>query len=184
MKRIIINILVVTAIIAGSVSCSDDDDTSQSPLSMLTLNIVPDYNDGTVQRPKTIEAMGQKSTILFLNVAVTPAKYAEILSDTAKFIHKAIFSPTTQTKSGFGNAITVSPKSVTHADGAPVPFLQALFELDDETASALQNSAYAVSYSIEDKDGVHGAATAFVAAISNDKGSGDVPTNPIGHWTW
>ena len=150
----------------------------QNPLSMVTLNIVPDYDDGTVGKPKTTEAMGMKSNHFYLDVAVTPAKYAKILEDTEKYIHKAVFSPV-QTKSGFGNAFTVSPTSVTYMDGAPVPFLQASFDLDDETAAALQNSSYTVSYSIKDKDGVHGAATAFVA-ISNKKSSGgDIPTDDI-----
>ena len=148
----------------------------QNPLSMVTLDIVPDFDDGTVKEPKTSEAMGIKSTNFYLDISVTPAKYAEILSDTERFIHKAVFSPV-QTKSGFGNAFTVSPKRVTYCEGAPIPFLQASFELDDESAAVLQNTPYTVSYSIEDKDGVHGAATAFVT-ISHEKGSApDVPND-------
>ena len=142
----------------------------QNPLSMVTLSIVPDFDDGTVKEPKTSEAMGIKSTNFYLDISVTPAKYAEILSDTERFIHKAVFSPV-QTKSGFGNAFTVSPKRVTYCEGAPIPFLQASFELDDESAAVLLNTPYTVSYSIEDKDGVHGAATAFIA-ISRQKDSG------------
>ena len=76
---------------------------------MVTLNIVPDYDDGTVREPNTTENNGEKSTIFYLDIEVTPAKYAEILSDTERFIHKAVFSPV-QTKSDFGNAVTVSPK--------------------------------------------------------------------------
>ena len=52
-----------------------------NPLSMVTLNIVPDFDDGTVTEPKTAEALGQKSNIFYLEVSVTPAKHAEILSD-------------------------------------------------------------------------------------------------------
>ena len=149
----------------------------QNPLSMVTLNIVPDYDDGTVWEPNTTEYNGEKSTIFYLDIEVTPAKYAEILSDTERFIHKAVFSPVL-TKSGFGNAFTVSPKRVTYCEGAPIPFLEASFELDDEIASLLlnNNSAYTVSYSIEDKDGVHGAATSFVT-ISHEKGSGGGETD-------
>lgn len=142
----------------------------QNPLSMVTLNIVPDYDDGTVRKPNTTEFNGEKSTHFYLDVAVTPAKYAEILSDTERFIHKAVFSPV-QTKSDFGNAFTVSPKSVIYAEGAPIPFLEASFELDEETVAALESTPYTVSYSIEDKDGVHGTATAFIA-ISHQKGLG------------
>ena len=142
----------------------------QNPLSMVTLSIVPDYDDGTVGKPETVEAMGMKSHIFYLDISVTPAKYTEILSDAERFIHKAVFSPVL-TKSGFGNAFTVSPKSVTYAEGAPIPFLEASFELDDDTVALLQNKTYTVSYSIEDKDGVHGAATAFIA-ISRQKDSG------------
>ena len=150
----------------------------QNPLSMVTLDIVPDFDDGTVKEPKTSEAMGMKSTNFYLDISVTPAKYAEILSDTERFIHKAVFSPV-QTRSGFGNAFTLSPKRVTYCEGAPIPFLQASFELDDESAAVLQNTPYTVSYSIEDKDRVHGAATAFVT-ISHEKGSvPDVPTDGI-----
>ena len=150
----------------------------QNPLSMVTLDIVPDFDDGTVKEPKTSEAMGMKSTNFYLDISVTPAKYAEILSDTERFIHKAVFSPV-QTRSGFGNAFTLSPKRVTYCEGAPIPFLQASFELDDESAAVLQNTPYTVSYSIEDKDGVHGAATAFVT-ISHEKGSGqDNPSENI-----
>ena len=152
----------------------------QNPLSMVTLSIVPDYDDGTVGKPETVEAMGMKRHIFYLDISATPAKYTEILSDTERFIHKAVFSPVL-TKSGFGNAFTVSPKSVTYAEGAPIPFLEACFELDDDTAALLQNknTPYTVSYSIEDKDGVHGAATAFVA-ISHEKGSGqDNPSDNI-----
>ena len=147
---------------------------------MVTLNIVPDYDDGTVGKPETVEAMGMKSHIFYLDISVTPAKYTEILSDTERFIHKAVFSPVL-TKSGFGNAVTVSPKSVTYAEGAPIPFLEASFELDDETAALLQNknTPSTVSYVIEDKDGVHGTATAFVT-ISHEKGSGPyVPSDEI-----
>ena len=150
----------------------------QNPLSMVTLNIVPDYDDGTVRKPNTTGFNGAKSTHFYLDVAVTPAKYAEILSDTERFIHKAVFSPV-QTKSDFGNAFTVSPKRMTYCEGAPIPFLEAYFELDDDTAALLQNknTPYTVSYSIEDKDGVHGAATAFVT-ISHEKGSEpDVPND-------
>ena len=143
----------------------------QNPLSMVTLSIVPDFDDGTVQEPNTTEYNGEKSTHFYLDVAVTPAKCTEILSDTERFIHKAVFSPVL-TKSGFGNAFTVSPKRMTYCEGAPIPFLEASFELDDDTAALLQNknTPYTVSYVIEDKDGVHGAATAFVA-ISHEKGS-------------
>ena len=110
---------------------------------------------------------------------MTPAKYAEILSDTERFIHKAVFSPV-QTKSDFGNAFTVSPKSVTYAEGAPVPFLEASFELDDDTAALLQNknTPYTVSYSIEDKDGVHGASTAFVP-LNNEAHSGWISSDDL-----
>ena len=150
----------------------------QNPLSMVTLDIVPDFDDGTVKEPKTSEAMGMKSTNFYLDISVTPAKYAEILSDTERFIHKAVFS-SVQTKSGFGNAFTVSPKRVTYCEGAPIPFLQASFELDDESAAVLLNTPYTVSYSIADKDEVHGAATAFVT-ISHEKSSvPDVPSDGI-----
>ena len=143
----------------------------QNPLSMVTLDIVPDFDDGTVKEPKTTEEMGMEINSFFLDIAVTPAKYAEILSDTERFIHKAVFSPV-RTKSGFGNAFTVSPKKVmTYYEGAPIPFLQAYFEVDDESAAQLQNTPYTVSYSIADKDGVHGAATAFVT-ISHEKSPG------------
>lgn len=141
----------------------------QNPLSMVTLSIVPDYDDGTVKEPMTTEDMGMKSTHFYLDVAVTPSKYAEILADTEKYIHKAVFSPV-KTKSDFVNAFTVSPTSVTYMEGAPVPFMQTSFDLDSLTAAVLQSSAYTVSYSIEDKDGIHGAATAFVAvavAVTN-----------------
>ena len=35
----------------------------QNPLSMVTLNIVPDFDDGTVRKPNTTEDNGEKSTI-------------------------------------------------------------------------------------------------------------------------
>ena len=151
----------------------------QNPLSMVTLNIVPDYDDGTVREPNTTEFNGEKSTHFYLDVAVTPAKYAEILSDTERFIHKAVFSPVL-TKSDFGNAFTVSPKSVIYAEGAPIPFLEASFELDDDTAALLQNknTPYTVSYSIEDKDGVHGASTAFVP-LNNEAHSGWISSDDL-----
>ena len=151
----------------------------QNPLSMVTLNIVPDYDDGTVREPNTTEFIGEESTHFYLDVAVTPAKYAEILSDTERFIHKAVFSPV-QTKSDFGNAFTVSPKSVIYAEGAPIPFLEASFELDDDTAALLQNknTPYTVSYSIEDKDGVHGASTAFVP-LNNEAHSGWISSDDL-----
>ena len=150
----------------------------QNPLSMVTLNIVPDYDDGTVCEPETIEASGITHTSFYLDIAVTPAKYAEILADAVKFIHKAVFSPV-QTKSGFDKAFTVSPKSVTYDKDASVPFLEAYFNIDGEMATLLANTAYTVSYTIEDKDGVHGTATAFVA-ISYGKHSGDYSTDPEG----
>ena len=156
----------------------------QNPLSIVTLNIVPNYTDGTVRKPVTTQFIGEKSTQFTLDIAVTPANYAEALSDTSRFIHKAVLSRV-QTKVGFGNAFTLSPKSVLYAEGAPIPFLQAFFEINEETAALLlnDNTPYTISYSIEDKDGVHGVSTAFVN-ISHEKGSGgdvtDNSTTPAG----
>lgn len=99
MKRISLITLTVAAIIAGSVSCSKINDIDErlskveNPLSMVTLNIVPDYDDGTVREPNTTEDNGEKSTSFYLDIAVTPAEYGEVLSDAEKFIHKAVFSP-------------------------------------------------------------------------------------------
>lgn len=147
----------------------------QNPLSMVTLRIVPDYDDGTVKKPKTTEAMGIRSTHFYLDIAVTPAKYAEALADTTRFIHKAVFSPV-QTKSGFDNAFAINPTGLICIEGILEPFLWAFFDLDDETAAILQSYAYTVSYSIEDKDGVHGTATAF-AAISNANAQSGIADN-------
>lgn len=148
----------------------------QNPLSMVTLNIVPDYDDGTVRKPETVEVMEMKSNFFYLEIAVTPAKFAEILSDTARFIHKATFTPV-QTKGGFGNAFTVSPKSVFYMGGAAIPFLEIYFEFNEQDAFTLGHSPYTVSYSIEDKDGVHGAATPFTVISHDEISEPDVPDN-------
>lgn len=140
----------------------------QNPLSMVTLNIIPDYSDGTVKGPITTDTVDFKNHVFYLDIAVTPAQYAETLADTASFIHKAVFSPV-YVKSYISNAFSVSPTSVIYSEDAPMPYLRVSFDLNAETALALQFFSYTVSYSIEDKDGVHGEATSFVT-ISNYKG--------------
>ena len=127
----------------------------QNPLSMVSLNIVPDYTDGTVKNYSPV------TNCIFLSIEVTPSQYAEKLSDTSRFIHKAIFSPV-QTKSGFNDAFTIAPSSIIYNRNAPIPFLELCFELDEMSIFMLENGTYAVSCSIEDKDGVHGASTQFV----------------------
>ena len=127
----------------------------QNPLSMVSLNIVPDYTDGTVKNYSPV------TNCIFLSIEVTPSQYAEKLSDTSRFIYKAIFSPV-QTKSGFNDAFTIAPSSIIYNRNAPIPFLELCFELDEMSIFMLENGTYAVSCSIEDKDGVHGASTQFV----------------------
>lgn len=139
----------------------------QNPLSMVTLNIVPDYADGAVKN------YSPATNCMYLSIEVTPPKYAETLTDTSRFIHKAVFSPV-QTKAGFNDAFTIAPSSISYYQNATIPYFELCLELDEETARRLDNVAYAVSYSIEDKDGIHGVSAPFVPIYSKaTSGSGE-----------
>ena len=123
MKRLLSLIFTFSAFATLFVSCAEDNDFEQrisdlestvselNPMSVINLNIIPDYIDGSVKNIKTIDSDELKSHFLYLDVEVTPNQYAEVLSDTTKFIHKATFSPV-QTKGSLVDAITVTPKSV------------------------------------------------------------------------
>ena len=164
MKRIKF-LFAALALLSGVMACTKTEETTpQSLLPQVTLTIVPDYTDGTVKN------YNPKNNLIYLSVEVTPAKYAEALSDTSKFIHKAVFSPV-QTKGGFGEAFTITPKDISYNAGAPIPFLDLCFEIDAMSAFRLDNGTYAVSCTIEDKEGVNGVSTAFVP-ISYENGSG------------
>lgn len=166
MKRIKF-LFAALVLLSGVIACTKTEEatTPQSLLPQVTLTIVPDYTDGTVKN------YNPKNNLIYLSIEVTPAKYAEALSDTSKFIHKAVFSPV-QTKGGFGEAFTITPKDISYNAGAPIPFLDLCFEIDAMSAFRLDNGTYAVSCTIEDKEGVNGASTAFVP-ISYEKGSGE-----------
>ena len=146
----------------------------QNPLSMVTLAIVPDNSDGSVNKIRRIEndVEGNPYYLFFVDVEVTPAKYAEILSDTGKYIHKAVFCPV-KTKSSFHNSFTLSPASIAYMGDADIPFLATYFEVDEETAWLLEHEAYSVSYIIEDKDGIYGSSTAFVSISYEGDGGQD-----------
>ena len=162
MKRITLIILAVAAILAGSVSCNKNEINPENPLTSSSFVIVPDYSDGTIDNivPELLEDDTWKYP-LSIDVQVTPAKYAEELVNSGNFNFKATFSPV-ETKSGIGDAFTISPNSVTYHEGTDAPYLTLDFDFDAAAGETLIFEPYAVSVSVEHNDGNQAASTAFI----------------------
>ena len=125
----------------------------QNPLSLVSLNIIPYYADGGVHG--VIDAAAGYA--FNLSVAVTPDKYVEALADMDRFAYKASFVPVQSKGTMVPGGLCLEAQSVTAGEGR----LDVSFGLDAVAAQTLGNGSYAVSLSVEDKDGVHGAATPF-----------------------
>ncbi|MDO5321542.1 MAG: hypothetical protein Q4F39_04070 [Bacteroidia bacterium] len=174
MKKLAFYSVLFVALLSGSTSCDKIDgldkrlSDAENSLSLVTLNIVPDYSDGSVRGVKVLESSDTKSYSFSLDVTVTPAKFGKVIAESSDFVSKAVFSPLS-TKGGLdllGFALT--PKSMSFADGAGVPYIHIDFDLDPLTAAGISTTQYAVSFSVEDKDGMSGASTPFVPVYSPD----------------
>ena len=137
----------------------------QNPLSLVSLELIPDYTDGSVKNVSVVKQTEFTKYLFSLSVAVIPDKYTDLLADTSKFLGKASFVPV-KTKAGLGiGSFELTPNVVT-SNGSR---LDMTFELDSLIASKILNRNLSVSYSISDKEGIHGAATSFVP-VSSDNG--------------
>ena len=162
------------ALISGAISCTKSENTPQSIFSEVTLNIIPDYTDGSVRSYSPV------TNCMYLSIEVTPSIYAETLADTSKFNHKAVFSPV-QTKSGFSDAFTVAPSSITYYQNATIPYFELCLEIDEMAFMMLESLPYVVSCTIEDKDGTHGISSPFVpisSKVTSGSGESDKIENP------
>lgn len=138
----------------------------QNPLSLASLNIMPDYSDGSVG--------GITDDFSFnLSVAVTPGKYVEDLADTSRFVHKAVFLPVQTKGNQIPEGIYLTPSKVTGCDG----YLAFRFSLDADIAETIRKKTYTVSLSIEGRDGIHGNATEFVPINSKNPDPAPVTTD-------
>ena len=146
MKRITRTILAVAAVLAGSVSCQKENNIETNPLSMVALSIIPDFSDGSVY------SYGIDGSF-FLRVSVTPEKYIEKLSGNDGLICKADFrsviTKATQENPDFSVVGEISSASVEEG------YMTALFTLSKDEMEKIWDADYAVSFSIEDNDGIH-----------------------------
>lgn len=125
----------------------------QNPLSMVTLNIIPDFSDGSVYSYSN-------NGSFFLRVSVTPEKYIEKLSGNDGLICKADFrsviTKATLENSDFTVVGEIASASVEEG------YLTASFTLNEDEMKKIWDADHVVSFSIKDNDGVHGASTSFV----------------------
>ena len=177
MKKIFAIFSLVTLTIGFMGSCDkDNDNTPESPLSVVTMNIIPDYSDGSVGGVKVSSFNGEYTYSFNLGVTVTPEKFAKELAESDGYVRKAVFAPVA-TKGSTEGGFSLTPSQVTCYGEVDQPYISMCFELDSLTATMMQCIAYAVSFSIEDKDGNNGTSTAFVP-LSN-KSDSPVPEETL-----
>ena len=125
----------------------------QNPLSMVTLNIIPDFSDGSVYSYSDDGSF-------FLRVSVKPEKYIDKLLKNDGLVCKADFRSVI-TKAAEENPDFTVVGEITSAS-VEEGYMTAYFSLSEEEMGKMWDSAYVVSFSMEDTDGVHGASTSFV----------------------
>lgn len=154
MKRITLIILSVAAVLAGGVSCSKNNISDKDPLSAATLDIIPDFSDGSVYSYSVDDGS------FFLRISVTPKKYIEKLCGSDGLVCRADFRSviTKATTASLDFTIVGEISSAFVEEG----YMTAAFTLSKDEMEKMRDADYAVSFSIEDTDGVHGASTSFV----------------------
>ena len=139
----------------------------QNPLSMVTLNIIPDFSDGSVY------SCSDEGSF-FLRVSVKPEKYIDKLLNNDGLVCKADFRSVI-TKANAENPDFTVVGEIT-SGSVEEGYMTVYFELAEDEVAKLQASDYVVSFSIEDKDNIHVASTSYVP-MDNPRGGwgGDVP---------
>lgn len=166
MKRIIFFILAIAAVLAGSVSCQKANDVEANLLPTVALNIIPDFSDGSVY---SFSDDGS----FFLRISVTPKTYIDKLINNDGLVCKADF------RSVITKAIPENPDFTVVGKIASASveegYMTTCFELGEEKLTKLYEFDYVVSFSLEDKDGVHCASTTYVPIDNPREGwGGDV----------
>lgn len=142
----------------------------RNPVSLVSISIIPDYSDGSIDGVCAAAFLDQALYSLSLNVAVTPVEFGDDLADTDRFIHKAVFTPAKAKSNMIMGDFSIVASKVAFIRGTALSFLNVSFDLDPLTAEKLNNSQYVVSFSIEDNDGTNGVATGFVPVNSDGEG--------------
>ena len=172
MKRISLIILAVAAILYGG-SCSKVDDTTQSPLSLMSMSIIPDYSNGSIKCYPEPFGMSEDGLLSF-KVEILPLQYLGQFGIDDKYIYKASFRKVI-TKSESDSYDFTLDGTVQKYEGDD--FLTASFVLKPDVMGKIKANDYMVSFIIGDAAAAQSVSTAFVPLSSNRSSGKDFPDN-------
>ena len=173
MKRISLIILAVAAVLVGS-SCSKVDDTTQNPLSLMSMSIIPDYSNGSIKCYPEPFGMSEDGLLSF-KVEVLPLQYLDQFGIDDKYIYRASFRKVV-TKSESDSYDFTLDGTVQKYDGDD--FLTASFVLKPDVMAKIKANDYMVSFIIGDATAAQSVSTAFVP-LSSNKGTNNNPNDGI-----
>lgn len=170
MKRISLIILAVAAVLVGS-SCSKVDDTTQNPLSLMSMSIIPDYSNGSIKCYPEPFGMSEDGLLSF-KVEILPLQYLGQFGIDDKYIYKASFRKVV-TKSESDSYDFTLDGTVQKYEGDD--FLTASFVLKPDVMAKIKANDYMVSFIIGDAAAAQSVSTAFVPLSSNRSTGKDFP---------
>lgn len=173
MKRISLIILTVATILSGS-SCSKVDNTTQSPLSLMSMSIIPDYSNGSIKCCPEPFGMSEDGLLSF-KVEILPLQYLDEFGVDDKYVYRASFRKVV-TKSESDSYDFTLDGTVQKYEGAD--FLTASFILKPNVMEKIKTNDYMVSFFIGDAAAAQSVSTAFVP-LSSNKGTNNNPGNGI-----
>ncbi len=161
MKRISFIIAALAGLFCA-VSCNKNVPEELIPLDKVSMSIIPDYSDGSVNNCSD-------NGSFFLRVAVTPEKYLGKFSNDGKYIYRADFRKvTTRAESEEGSDFSVTGEVTAAFEDEG--YMTVAFTIGSVEAADMLLNDYAVSFSIRDRDGGEGVSTAFVPVSLYDEG--------------
>lgn len=130
----------------------------QNPLSMVTLNIIPDFSDGSVY------SHNRSDGAFFLKVAVTPKERLRNFESDSSLFYSADFHTTITKASPDSSYFTVSGQltSITEEEG----YMTISYTLSDAEMDWLDHNDYVVAVSVGSADGSSAVSTPFVPVSS------------------
>ena len=147
-------------------------------LSQLSLDIVPDYADGSIAC-----ILPEAASLNFL-VAVSPERYADALADASVYKYTVIFSNVATRSADARDTFSVQAV-VNRIPGSEGPACLAVsVGLNKTLLAKLQHYSYAVSFVVSDMENVNSVSTGFVPVSSRMEGPGkDIILNELpGIW--
>ena len=160
-RTVILHILALVAVSAGSVSCSKNEITPADTLSSISMSIMPDFPDGSVYSYSDDGSF-------FLGVTVTPAKYIDKFGNDGTFIYRADFRKKIADASPENREFSVTGEIL--SSSVEEGYLTALFSLSEDEMIRMWKTDYEVSFSIRTKDGSGECMTAFVPVSQEARG--------------